>query len=51
MKKWLIAVVSVLVLLAVVLSLGMWNANGNVIDFIAGQYQPEPKTLQADISA
>ena len=50
MKKWLTAVVSVLVFLAVVLSLVMWNANGNLIDFIAGQYQPEPKTLQPDIS-
>ncbi|MCX5997809.1 MAG: hypothetical protein NTV42_09460 [Chloroflexi bacterium] len=50
MKKWLIAVVSVLVLLAVVVSVAMWNANGNLIDLIAGQSQPEPKTLQTDIS-
>jgi heparanase 1 len=50
MKKWLIAAVSVLVLLAVVLSVLMWNANGNLIDFIAGQNEPEPKTLQSDIS-
>jgi len=50
MKKWVIAVVSMLVLLAVVISLAMWNANGNLVDFIAGQSEPEPKTLQADIS-
>ena len=50
MKKLLIAVGSVLVLLAVVVSLAMWNSNGNLIDFIAGQYEPEPKTLQQDIS-
>ena len=50
MKKWLIAVVSVLLLLAVIVSLAMWNANGNLIDLIAGQSQPEPKILQTDIS-
>ncbi|MCX6001640.1 MAG: glycoside hydrolase [Chloroflexi bacterium] len=50
MKKWLIAVISVLLLLAVIVSLAMWNANGNLIDLIAGQSQPEPKTLQTDIS-
>jgi len=50
MKRLLIAVVSVLVLLAVVVSMAMWNANGNLVDFIAGQSQPEPKTLQTDIS-
>ena len=50
MKKLLIAVVSVLVLLAVIVSLAMWNSNGNLIDFIAGQYEPEPKALQQDIS-
>ena len=50
MKKLLIAVGSVLVLLAVVVSLAMWNSNGNLIDFIAGQYEPDPKTLQQDIS-
>lgn len=50
MKKWLIAAVSVLVLLAVVLSVLMWNANGTLIDFIAGQNEPQPNTLQSDIS-
>ncbi len=50
MKKLLIAVVLVLVLLAVFVSLAMWNSNGNLIDFIAGQYEPEPKRLQQDIS-
>jgi heparanase 1 len=50
MNKWFIAIVSVLVLLAVVLSMLMWNANGTLVDFIAGQSQPEPKTLQPDIS-
>ena len=50
MKKWLIAAVSVPVLLAVIVSLAMWNANGNLIDLIAGQSQPEPKILQTDIS-
>jgi heparanase 1 len=50
MKKLLIAVVSVLVLLAVIVSMAGWNANGNLVDFIAGQSQPEPKTLQPDIS-
>jgi len=50
MKKWLIAVVSVFILLAMVLSMLMWNANGNLVDFISGQSQPEPKTLQPDIS-
>lgn len=42
MKRLLIAVGSVLVLLAVVVSLAMWKSNGNLIDFIAGQYGPEP---------
>jgi len=50
MKKLLIAVVSVLVLLAVIVSMAGWNANGNLVDFISGQSQPEPKTLQPDIS-
>jgi heparanase 1 len=50
MKKWLIAVASVIVFLVVLLSLVMWDASGNLIDFIAGQYQPEPKTLQPDTS-
>ena len=50
MKILLVAVVSVLVLLAVMVSMAMWNANGNLVDFIAGQSQPEPKTLQPDIS-
>lgn len=50
MKNWLISIVLIVVVIAVVLSLAMWNANGNVFDFIAGQYQPAPKILQPDIS-
>lgn len=51
MKKLLIIAFSILALLAVFVFLAMWNANGNLVDFIAGQYEPEPKTLQPDISA
>ena len=50
MKKWIIAVISVVLLISILLSLAMWNANGNLFDFIAGQYESQPKVLQQDIS-
>jgi heparanase len=45
---WILA--SVLALLVIVVSLAMWNAHGTVFDVIAGQFSPEPRSLQADIS-
>ncbi len=51
MKKFLLGTLLVLIiLLAGVVTLGLWNANGNLFDFIAGQIEPEPKHLQRDIS-
>ena len=51
MKRFLLGtILFLIVLLAAVLTLGLWNANGNLLDFIAGQIEPEPKNLQRDIS-
>jgi heparanase len=51
MKKSLIIVISVIiVLLVMVISLALWNANGSILDVITGQFEPEPKSLEKDIS-
>ena len=52
MKKFLlVALVLVVILLTAVITLGLWNAHGNLFDFIAGQFEPAPKQLQRDVSA
>lgn len=50
MKKYWIHIVSVILLFAAVISMAMWDANGNLLDFISGQMEPGPKPLQSDVS-
>ena len=52
MKKILVVLsVFIGILLLVVITLGLWNANGNFFDFVAGQLEPAPKNLTSDLSA
>ena len=51
MKKLLIGItVFIVVVFIVVITLGLWSANGNFFDFVVGQFEPEPRNLQRDAS-
>jgi heparanase len=50
MKRILLLLGSLILVLVVVIVLGMWDASGNFLDLISGQFEPEPKTLKRDIS-
>ncbi len=41
---------SVSAVLILIVVLGTWNGSGNVLDLIAGQFEPDPKMLERDIS-
>ena len=50
MRKLIIVLSAIIVLFVMVISLALWNANGNILDVITGQLEPGPETLQKDIS-
>lgn len=39
-----------IVILILVVILGTWNSRGNLLDLIAGQFEPEPQSLRRDVS-
>jgi heparanase 1 len=48
---WLLLVpVLFLVLLFVVIQVGLWGSRGNLVAFLRGQFEPEPRRLQRDAS-
>jgi len=50
MKRLAIVLVVLIVLLIVVIQLGLWNSHGNLLDVVAGQFEPEPIQLERDTS-
>jgi heparanase 1 len=46
----LISLLLLFVIVAVIFSIGLWNGSGSPLDFLAGQFEPEPRRLDRTIS-